>query len=137
MTGRARNGICDRGSGRALRCLSSAQKRLAGPRHDVDLDSVRDCIEAQDRIARPVDALDRGLIKIDALVECPAERLHDATLDLVANAVRIDDLAGIDGRYRPYDARTAGHPRDFDLHRYRAIGRQVLVACKRKAPSAS
>src|SRR3546814_9062793 len=55
-----------------------------------------------------------------------ADRLQDAALRLVADAVRIDDLAAVDRR-RPRHAHAARLAFDLGLHGDGAVGGQVLV----------
>ena len=117
--------------------LAGAEEGLARARDDMRLDRVRHGVEAQDRIARPIDAGDARLVEGDALVERPAHRLQDAALDLAADAVRVDDLAGIGGRDGADDARAPALALHLDLDREGAITGRILVTREGEAAPAA
>src|SRR5207302_3825919 len=79
------------------------------------LDRRRSVLYLQDRVARPVDAVDRIAIELDLLVNCARDALHDIALYRVAQALRIDDQAAI---VRDHHAARPDPPRialDLDL----------------------
>src|SRR5689334_9851873 len=100
------------------------------------LHAVRHGVEAQDRIGRPVDARNARVVEGDALIQGPAHGLQDAAFDLVADTVRIDDLAGIDRGDGAHHARAPRFALYFDFAREGAIGGEVLVAREREAAPA-
>src|SRR5438067_6004585 len=114
--------------GRTLGRLASTEERLAGAVDDMHLYAVRHATKAKDRIGTPVLAGDASVIESVRLVQGPARRLHNAALDLVADAVRIHRLPAIDRRHRAYDPNPPGISVDRDLCCYRRIGPKVLVA---------
>src|SRR5436190_1060468 len=85
---------------------------------------------ARDRIGLPVDAGDPGIVEGHALIQRPAHRLHDRALDLVGQAIRIDDLTAVDRGDRPDQMRAPGLAIDFHFGRNRAISREILVTRK-------
>src|SRR5205814_563325 len=66
----------------------------------------------------------------------PARRLDDAALDLVDDAVRVDDLPGIDRRDRARDAHLAARAIDFDVGDHRHVAGEILVLGEREAATA-
>src|SRR5262249_47695159 len=65
----------------------------------------------------------------------PAHRLHDAALDLVANAIGIDRLSAVNRAHGADDAHAARLALDFGFYRDCAIGREILVAREGEAAS--
>src|SRR5207253_4672656 len=70
-------------------------------------------------------------------VERPARRLHDAALDLIANAVGIDRLAAIDGRHCAQYFNAPRFAVDLDVDRKREVCTEILVTREREAASAA
>src|SRR5574337_1633739 len=61
--------------------------------HQHHLDAVRDLVETQDRIARPIAAGDVRVVEGHFLVQRATDRLDHVALDLVLHAVWADDQA--------------------------------------------
>src|SRR5437879_1537268 len=76
-------------------------------------------------------------VECHCFVDRPRKRLHDAALDLVADAVRIDRLAAVDDRGDARDLDPAAVALDHHLQRHRAIGREILVTGKGEARAAA
>src|SRR5437899_4271388 len=133
--GRMRQRIGERASSGALRGFAGAQKRLAGPVDDVHLEALRRVREAQDRVARPVAAGDARIVEGRGFEARPADRLQDAALDLVLDAVGIDRLAAVDRGDDAQHAHVRSLALDLNFHRDRRIGGVVLVARVTEAAS--
>ena len=82
--------------------------------HHLDL---RHLFEAQDRVVVPRARGHARAVEAHRLLERPARRLDDAALDLVDDAVRIDDLPGIDRRHRARARAPAARAIDARLRR--------------------
>src|SRR5574337_238705 len=111
------DGIADdrcRGAGRRLAATGRLELRTVVHQHDVD--AVRNLVESQDRIARPVATGDMRVIEGYFLVQRAAHRLDDVALDLVAHAIRADDEAVVVGDDHAQDADLAGLLIDFNIH---------------------
>src|SRR6185295_19888693 len=93
--------------------------------------------ETQNRIGAPIATRDAPFIKGDRLAQGPARRLHDATFDLVAHAVRIDDLAAVVGSHEPPQSYLSAFAFDLKLGGDRGVGRQVFIFGKGEAPAIS
>ena len=83
--------------------------RSVGPGDDLDLDG-RHLREAQDRIGLPGVAGDARAVEAHRLLQRPAGGLDGAALHLVGDAVRIDDLAHVDGDHQPAHADVGRRP---------------------------
>src|SRR5438105_2959456 len=81
------NGVGQCTGARTLRRLAGAEEMLAWPVDDVHVHALRDMREAQDRITRPVAARDARVGEHHRLERRPADRLDDAALDLVLDAI--------------------------------------------------
>src|SRR5438067_1396550 len=132
-----RDRVCDRAGGRSLPALAAAEEWLARPVDDMHLDAVGNGVEAQDRVGRPVDAGDAGVVEADAFIQRPTRRLEDRAFHLIDQAVRIDRLPAIDGGDDAHQPDSAGLAFDFDLGSDRTIGGEILVARKCKTVAAS
>src|SRR5215204_5365574 len=91
--------------------------------------------KAHHRIRGPIDAPYPALVECHRFEQRPAQGLHNAAFDLVADAVRIHCLAAVDSRHYAYDADLAV-ALDLDLERDRAVGRGILVTRESKAAAA-
>src|SRR6185369_3402696 len=134
--GGARHRIGHRGGGRTLTGLAGAEEFLARAIDHVHLDALRQSGEADRREARPVAAQDGLAVEAHRLVQRPARRLHNGAFGLIADAVRVDGLAGVDGGDDAAELDRAGLVLDFGLAREGAIGGEVLVARKGEAATA-
>src|SRR5262249_563372 len=78
----------------SLCALADAEKSLIGTvqEHHVHLGHL---VEADDGIVGPRARGDTRAIEADGLLECPARGLDDAALDLIDDAVGVDDLAPV------------------------------------------
>src|SRR2546430_8686224 len=89
-------GACHRVGNRCCRWpltgLAGAKEWLTRTIDHMDVHTLEQAVEPQDRIGAPITALDAGLVEAHCLVQGPARRLHDATLDLVFDAVGVDGL---------------------------------------------
>src|SRR5262249_59758864 len=92
--------------------------------------------EADDGIVGPRARGDTRAIEADGLLERPARGLDDAALDLIDDAVGVDDLAGVDGRDRARHPHASGRAIDDHVGDDGAITREVLVARERNTTSA-
>ena len=101
--GRVEDRVRDRRRHDSRGRLAGAPRLLGRPvdQVDHDLGHVR---EGQNRVARPVEACDGAAIEGDLLHQHPADGLDDVAVELVAHAVRINDLAAI------LDHEEARHP---------------------------
>ena len=84
--------------------------------------------EAQDGIARPVDARHPRLVELHFLVQRPAQALHNPALNLVAQRVGIDDQAAVVGADDALDVDAAGRALHRDLDERREVVLRHLVA---------
>src|SRR5215211_5587423 len=75
---------------RDLRGLAGPQERLSRTVDHMDIDAVGNAGKTHDRIAAPIPAGHARGVEADGLVERPARRLDDPSLDLVADSIRID-----------------------------------------------
>jgi len=107
--------VCNRRRGRTLPALAAAKERLSGPINDMHLDTVRDGIEAQNGVGRPIDAGDPRVVETHAFVKRPACRLEDCAFDLVDQTVGIDRLAAVDCGDRTHQPDAAGIPGRLQL----------------------
>src|SRR5207248_7789442 len=104
---------------------------------DVSVDTLRNACEAHDRIAAPVAAGDAHVVERYRLVQGPAQRLHDAALDLIADAVGIDGVAAVDYGDNAHDIDTAAFAVDVDFHCHRRIRAKILVAREPESAAAA
>src|SRR5215470_1017864 len=124
-----KDGIADRRRRRAVRRLAGAKRPFGGAGEDLDLDGGH-LREAQDGVVLPAVAGNALGIEAHRLEEGPARRLNGATLDLIDNAVGIDDLADVDGGHQTPDPDFGA---GFDFGHHRAVGAKILVAGKADA----
>src|SRR6266508_3350104 len=134
--GRVGNRIGERRSGRSLRGLAGAQEWLLRPVDKMDLDTVRQVGKAHDRVGAPIPAGNLRSVERHLFVQGPACGLHDAALDLIANAIGIDDLTAVVGGDEPDRPHAAAFALDLDLDCNCRIGGEILVACKAEAAAA-
>src|SRR5207245_1176159 len=81
----------------------------------------------------PVTRADLARIEFDFLLQRPAHGLHDAAFDLVFEAVRIDDLAGIDRGVEAWHRDASAGAVDLDIGDHRNICGEILVFGKANA----
>src|SRR5882672_11684421 len=136
LAGRIGDGIGDRRGGRTLRAFAHAEETFLGAieQHHLDL---RHVPEMDDRIVRPRLRCDARAVVSHRFHQRPARGLDDAALDLVHDAIRVDDLPGIDRRHGAHDAHLAARAIDFDVGDHRHVTRQVLVLGEREPSPAS
>src|SRR5579859_7298705 len=89
LADRVGNRVRQRRAGRSLRRLARSQERRTRMRDHLHVDRFRHVREARDGISAPVAAGDAMRLPRDLLEKRPADGLHDAALDLVADAVGI------------------------------------------------
>src|ERR1051325_4167714 len=121
---------------RAPRGLARAEPGLAGTveQYGIDLGNLA---EAQDRIALPVGGGDARAIEGHLLLQGPARGLDEATLELVHDAVGMDDLTGIGGDRGALEPDRGGGVVDGELDAGRAPALLVLVAREGQTAAAS
>ena len=83
--------------------------------------------ETHDRIRTPVEARNASLVEARLFEERPARGLQYSAFDLIAHAVRIDDLSAIHGGHRPFDADIARITHYRHFHCNRKVRHQILV----------
>src|SRR5207237_10835696 len=71
--------------------------------------------EPQDGIALPFDACHGGPVPLQLLDQRAAHGLDDVAVDLVAQPVRVDDLAAVMRHEEALDADLAGAPVQLDI----------------------
>src|SRR5262249_12326987 len=93
---------------------------------ELDMD-LRDLREGEDRVALPVDAGHPRAIEGDLLLEGAAHRLDDVALDLLAHALRIDDLASVVSDEETLHPDLAAAAVDLDVIDRRHVGAHQLI----------
>src|SRR5262249_11469266 len=116
--------------------FAGAEPGLAGA---VEQDGVErgDVAEAEDRVALPVGGGDAEAVERDLLAQRPARGLDEAALELVDDAVGIDDLAGVGGDRAAHETDGGGRVVDGELDGDGAPALLVLVAREGQAAAAT
>src|SRR5690349_21863390 len=125
-TGRVEDRVGDRR--RHDRCgrLTSAPRLLLRPIDQIDCDFgyVR---ERQNRICTPIEARHGRAVELQVFDKRSADRLDDVAFDLVAQAIRIDDLAAIMRDMEFLHRDLAGGSIDLDIGDRAYVGAHELV----------
>src|SRR5438128_1303962 len=88
------DGVADRARGRADGALAGAERRMLARVHQLALD-LWDLAETEHRIAVPVARAHAIAAEPDLLLQRKTHRLDDTAFELILQAVRIDDKAGV------------------------------------------
>src|SRR5262249_14265421 len=88
----------------------------------------RHLLEVHDRVIGPGPRRHTRAVKAHRFLERPARRLDDPALDLVDDAVRVDDLPDVDRGERARYAHVAARTVDWDVCSDRAVAGWFLVS---------
>src|SRR5262245_3469553 len=81
----------------------------------LDLDRLRRLGECENRIGAPIDARHTRAVKRHLFLQRSTDRLNDVALDLIAEAVGIDDQPTVMRDVHPRDAHALGREVDLDV----------------------
>src|SRR4029453_19196389 len=82
----------------------------------------------QERICLPVAARHAHRVEADFLLQGPARGLEESALELVREAIGVDDLAGVCRDPGAEQPDRAGRAVDLELDHHRGVALRVLVA---------
>src|SRR6516164_5317981 len=136
LASRIGESIHDRGNRGPLRTFAGAERFLGWAVDELDFNAghVGHC---QDRIAVPITRGNPIAVEADLLVQRPTCRLDDATLNLIGQPVRVDDLTRISGCKGLRDLYHTACWIDLDFRDHRDVNRKSLIFGKSDTAAAT